>query len=141
MPIKTELPCGTARRFKLETSNEKMNRYSTVMLVLAKERAVQRQVTSMARAILARAVFISSIASVSVNTWAIGLNSPVRQDDAFAVIAAETVKDGYRQYPPFYNNVIAPHALVAHGKVYCAFQNTDGQPIVTAYDISKKRWS
>jgi len=95
----------------------------------------------MPRVILAGAVFIISITLASGDIWAIGLDSPVRPDDAFAVIAAETVKDGYRQYPPFYNNVIAPHALVAHGRVYCAFQNTNGQPIVTTYDISKKRWS
>ena len=109
--------------------------------MLGKERAVQKQVTSMPRVILAGAVFIISITLASGDIWAIGLDSPVRPDDAFAVIAAETVKDGYRQYPPFYNNVIAPHALVAHGRVYCAFQNTNGQPIVTTYDISKKRWS
>ncbi|MHC4489369.1 MAG: hypothetical protein ACYSW7_09395, partial [Planctomycetota bacterium] len=117
MAIKTELPCGTARRLKWEISNEITNRYSTVML--GKERAVQKQVTSMARVILAGAVFIISITLASGDIWAIGLDSPVRPDDAFAVIAAETVKDGYRQYPPFYNNVIAPHALVAHGRVYC----------------------
>ena len=66
---------------------------------------------------------------------------PVRQEDAFAATAAETVKGGYHQYPPFYNNVIAPHAVVAKGRVYCTFQNTKGQPIVMIYNVSRKRWS
>jgi len=64
-----------------------------------------------------------------------------RREDAFAAIAAETVKRGYHQYPPFYNNVIAPQAVVAGGRVYCAFQNTKGQPIVMVYDVSRGKWS
>jgi len=102
-----------------------------------------------ARTILALAVFVSSNLVLSEvegmvtcdDIRAIGLDKPVRQEDAFAAIAAETVEGGYHQYPPFYDNVISPHAVVARGTVYCAFQNTKGQPIVMAYDISKKRWS
>ena len=90
---------------------------------------------------LALAVFVSSNMVACNCIWAIGLDSPVRLDDAFAAIAAETVKGGYHQYPPFYNNVISPHAVVTRDAVYCAFQNTNGQPIMMAYDIGKRRWS
>jgi hypothetical protein len=86
-------------------------------------------------------VFVSLIMVAFRDTWAVERGRAARPSDAFAVIAAETVKGGYHQYPPFYSNVIAPHAVVDRGKVYCAFQNSKGQPIVMTYDISEKRWS
>jgi len=93
------------------------------------------------RTTLALAVFVSSSMVACDDIRAIGLDNHVRPDDAFAAIAAETVKGGYHQYPPFYNNVISPHAIVASGTVYCAFQNTKGQPIVMVYNVSRKSWS
>ncbi|NQT41156.1 MAG: BNR-4 repeat-containing protein [Planctomycetes bacterium] len=61
-------------------------------------------------------------------------------DRAFAVNLPELVKGG-RFYTPFYDYVIGPHAVVARGTVFCAFQNSAGRPIVTAYDIDEKSWS
>jgi hypothetical protein len=91
--------------------------------------------------ILARMVFVSLVMVACRDTWAVERGRAVRPSDAFAVIGAETVKGGAHQYPPFYSNVIAPHAVVARSKVYCAFQNTKGQPIVMTYAISEKQWS
>jgi hypothetical protein len=58
----------------------------------------------------------------------------------FATIGPALVKGDYHQYPPFYGTVIAPHAVVAEGKVYCAFQDTKGRPVVMAYDIRARSW-
>jgi len=60
-------------------------------------------------------------------------------ETAFAVLGAGTVRDG-RLYAPFYTYVIAPHAVVANQTVYCAFQNTGGQPLVMAYRAAEKTW-
>ncbi|MHC4118166.1 MAG: BNR-4 repeat-containing protein [Planctomycetota bacterium] len=62
-------------------------------------------------------------------------------DSAFAMIGAKMSVGNFHLYPPFYNNVIAPHAVVAADKVFCAFQNTYGWPIIMAYDIAQKKWS
>ena len=62
-------------------------------------------------------------------------------DDAFAVIGPALVKGDFHQYPPFYGNVIAPHAVVAGGGVFCTFQDTKGRPVIMAYDIAQKRWT
>jgi hypothetical protein len=62
-------------------------------------------------------------------------------ENAFAMIGAEMSVGNFHLYPPFYNNVIAPHAVVADDKVFCAFQDTRGRPVVMAYDIVVKRWS
>jgi len=70
-----------------------------------------------------------------------GRDSPGTRESAFAVIGPALVKGDFHQYPPFYSNVIAPHAVVTQGKVYTAFQNTKGQPIVMAYDMADKRWA
>lgn len=69
-----------------------------------------------------------------------GRNFAETPKDAFAAIGPALVKGNFHQYPPFYGNVISPHAVVAKGKVYCAFQNTKGQPVVMTYDIAKKSW-
>ncbi len=66
---------------------------------------------------------------------------PPAADNAFATIGPALVKGNYHQYPPFYGNVIAPHAVVADGRVFCAFQNTKGQPVTMAYDIKGQTWS
>ena len=60
--------------------------------------------------------------------------------DAFATIGPALVKGNFHQYPPFYSTVIAPHAVVVRGQVYCAFQNTKGQPTVMVYDVTKQAW-
>jgi len=62
------------------------------------------------------------------------------EQDAFATIGPALVKGNYHQYPPFYSTVIAPHAVVARGKVYCAFQDTKGRPVVMVYEVARKRW-
>jgi len=61
-------------------------------------------------------------------------------EHAFAENRPGKVGDG-RYYTPFYGYVISPHAVVAEGKVFCAFQNAVGQPIVMAYDVAEKRWA
>ena len=60
-------------------------------------------------------------------------------EHAFAVNEPETVRDG-RPYTPFYGYVISPHAVVARGTVFCAFQNAAGRPIAMAYGIGRKAW-
>jgi len=42
-----------------------------------------------------------------------GSNFPETPEDAFAAIGPALVKGDFHQYPPFYNNVISPHAVVA----------------------------
>ena len=63
------------------------------------------------------------------------------RENAFAVIGPALVRGNFHQYPPFYNNVITPHAVVAEAKIYVAFQNTKGQPIVMAYDTTNRSWT
>lgn len=65
---------------------------------------------------------------------------PATLEQAFAVNKPETVRDG-RPYTPFYGYVISPHAIVAKGTVFCAFQNAAGRPIAMAYDIARKAWA
>jgi len=65
---------------------------------------------------------------------------PPDAKSAFAVLASRN-EDKYRLYPAFYGYVISPHAVVEKGKVFCAFQNSQGQPIVMAYDIKGRSWS
>lgn len=60
-------------------------------------------------------------------------------DDAFAALGGSKVPDG-RLMAPFYDYVIWPHAVAAEGKVFCAFQNAQGQSIVMAYRIGEKAW-
>lgn len=45
------------------------------------------------------------------------------------------------KYMPFYWQMIWPHAVVADGRVFCAFQNSLGQPMIMAYDIEHEAWS
>jgi len=66
---------------------------------------------------------------------------PPSANKAFATIGPALVKGNYHQYPPFYSTVIAPHAVVARDTVFCAFQNTKGQPVTMAYDIKGQTWS
>jgi hypothetical protein len=46
-----------------------------------------------------------------------------------------------KPYNTFYNYYITPHAIEEAGKVFCAYQDGNGKPIVMAYDIEKKQWS
>lgn len=41
---------------------------------------------------------------------------------------------------PFYWTMVWPHAFVADDQVFCAFQNSLGQPMITAYDIEQGEW-
>jgi len=74
---------------------------------------------------------------------------PVNQDEtieaaengAFATIGPALVSGNFHQYPPFYSSVIAPHAVVVERKVFCAFQDTKGRPVVMAYDTAEKSWA
>ncbi|MFP4058424.1 MAG: BNR-4 repeat-containing protein [Candidatus Brocadiia bacterium] len=59
---------------------------------------------------------------------------------AFAVTARREVSGG-RLYPPFYNYVVWPHAVVRGGRVFCAFQDTRGRPVAMAYGIAEGRWT
>jgi len=61
-------------------------------------------------------------------------------EQAFAMNRPARLGDR-RHYSPFYGYVIGPHAVVEQGKVFCAFQNPDGQPIVMAYDVAAGKWS
>ena len=59
----------------------------------------------------------------------------------FAMIDPALVQGNFHQYPPFYGTVIAPHAVEAKGKVFCAFPDTKGRPIAMAYAIDAQTWS
>lgn len=65
--------------------------------------------------------------------------SPPSPGKAFAVTGVAKVSGG-RLYPPFYNYVIGPHAVVADGRVFRAFQDSQGRPIVMAYEVEPRRW-
>ncbi|MCP3670936.1 MAG: hypothetical protein GY814_10990 [Gammaproteobacteria bacterium] len=56
--------------------------------------------------------------------------------DAFASVQREG-----KPYKTFYNNYIAPHAVLEKGVVFTAHQDGQGRPIVDAYDISKHSWT
>ena len=58
--------------------------------------------------------------------------------EPFAMIGPALVKGNYHRYPAFYGNVIAPRAVLASGRVLCAFQDTYGRPVVVGYDIQAK---
>ena len=57
-------------------------------------------------------------------------------NDAFASVQREG-----KPYKTFYNNYIAPHAVLEKGIVFTAHQDGQGRPIVDAYDISKHSWT
>ncbi|MGD8239961.1 MAG: BNR-4 repeat-containing protein [Armatimonadota bacterium] len=65
---------------------------------------------------------------------------PPSPELAFATIGPATVSGG-RLYPPFYNYVITPHAVVDGTTAFCAFQDAKGRPIVMAYDTEAETWS
>jgi len=54
---------------------------------------------------------------------------------AFAAIQ----RDG-KPYPAFYNNYIAPHAILENDVIFTAHQDGQGRPIIDAYDTGKKTW-
>ena len=45
-----------------------------------------------------------------------------------------------KPYKTFYNNYIAPHAILEKDLVFTAHQDGQGRPIIDAYDIRKKTW-
>ena len=56
-------------------------------------------------------------------------------------VAFASVQRNGKPYKTFYNNYIAPHAVVENNTVFTAHQDGQGRPIVAAYDIKAKRWS
>jgi len=60
-------------------------------------------------------------------------------DNAFAALGADPIPDG-RLFAPFYDYVIGPHALATEDAVYCAFQNSLGQPQVMVYRTEAGTW-
>ncbi len=59
-----------------------------------------------------------------------------RLQDAFATVQ----RDG-RPYNTFYSYYVAPHAIEEKGTVFCAHQDGQGRPVVTAYDVEARTWS
>ena len=53
---------------------------------------------------------------------------------------ASVQRDG-KPYKTFYNNYIAPHAVLEKDIVFTAHQDGQGCPIIDAYDIKKKTWN
>ncbi|MCK5174555.1 MAG: BNR-4 repeat-containing protein, partial [Planctomycetes bacterium] len=43
-------------------------------------------------------------------------------------------------YKTFYNNYIAPHAVLENNMVFTAHQDGEGRPVIDAYDIESKTW-
>jgi hypothetical protein len=56
-------------------------------------------------------------------------------------VAFASVQRGGKPYKTFYNNYIAPHAVLENNTVFTAHQDGQGRPIVAAYDIKSKQWS
>ena len=52
---------------------------------------------------------------------------------------ASVQRDG-KSYKTFYNNYIAPHAVLEKDLIFTAHQDGQGRPIIDAYDIMKKAW-
>lgn len=52
---------------------------------------------------------------------------------------ASVQRDG-EPYKTFYNNYIAPHAVIEKDIVFTAHQDGQGRPVIDAYDIKKKTW-
>jgi hypothetical protein len=52
---------------------------------------------------------------------------------------ASVQRDG-KPYKTFYNNYIAPHAVIEKDIVFTAHQDGQGRPVIDAYDIKKKTW-
>jgi len=50
--------------------------------------------------------------------------------NAFTTIGPALVHRNFHQHPPFYGTVIAPHAVAAKGRIFCAFQDTKGRSAV-----------
>lgn len=62
------------------------------------------------------------------------------KSNAFATIGPALVQGNFHQYPPFYSSVITPHAVAAEGRIFCAFQDTKGRPVVMAYQVASGEW-
>lgn len=54
--------------------------------------------------------------------------------------AFASVQEKGRPYKTFYNNVIAPHAILEKDTVFTAYQDGKGRPVVAAYGVNKKNW-
>ena len=52
---------------------------------------------------------------------------------------ASVQRDG-EPYKTFYNNYIAPHAVIEKDIVFTAHQDGQGRPVIDAYDTKKKTW-
>ena len=55
-------------------------------------------------------------------------------------VAFASVQREGKPYKTFYNNYIAPHAVLEKGIAFTAHQDGEGRPIIDAYDIEKKSW-
>jgi hypothetical protein len=55
--------------------------------------------------------------------------------------AFASLQRGGKPYKTFYNNYIAPHAVLENNTVFTAHQDGQGRPIVAAYHVKAKKWS
>ncbi len=87
-------------------------------------------------------VHLAAVALLLTATTAVlgGEASTAPTPNAFATIGPALVQGNFHQYPPFYGSVITPHAFVAKGHIFCAFQDTKGLPVVMAYDVAAGKW-
>ena len=60
------------------------------------------------------------------------------RDHALTLIARGRRSNAGLNRQPFFDYIITPHAVIAKDKVYCAFQNDKGQPLVMVYDLVAK---
>jgi hypothetical protein len=65
-----------------------------------------------------------------------GRQATTSPDKAFAYLP----KRNNRFFSPFYNSTVWPHAVEENGKVFLAYQDFKGRPIVMAYDIERRAW-
>ena len=85
----------------------------------------------------------STIRSILTLVIALGAASARAQAPGKATPAeafAKVQRNG-KPYAAFYNYYICPHAIDEGGKVFCAYQDGRGRPIVMAYDPAAKTWA
>ena len=64
----------------------------------------------------------------------------VAQPPSIKAAFASVQREG-KPYKAFYNNYIAPHAVLEKDTVFTTHQDGEGRPLVSAYNIKKKTWT
>ncbi len=89
---------------------------------------------------LQKALFIMGCLSASflIGVTCLGAEKEAAGPSIKAAFAS--VQRNGKPYKTFYNNYIAPHAVLDKDIIFTAYQDGKGRPIIDAYDIMKKAW-